>query len=143
MLEAIAGIFLLLISHKYITKVVTAMFGQELIEDPKDFLGNFFMHLANNFSLRMHIFIGLYMLVHGLVNIGIVVALTHKKLWAFPIVGGLLVIFIIYQVYMVIHKFSIIMILLIIIDLVIISLLRFEYLKQKELLEKQMHKKHR
>ncbi len=133
LLESIAGLFVLLISQRSITRLAQLILGQELLEDPKDIVGNFFMNLANNLSMRMHVFIGLYILVHGIVNIGIALALYYKKLWAFPVVGVLMAIFIIYQIYTLIQVFSLVMVLLTIVDIALLSLLHFEYERQKRI----------
>ena len=127
LLETLAGIIILIISQRSITRFAQMLFGHELLEDPRDFFGNLFMNAATNLSVRMHIFVGIYIIVHGLANVGIALALYYKKRWAFPTVGVLMVLFIIYQIYTVVHTFSIVMILLTITDIAILSLLRFEY----------------
>jgi uncharacterized membrane protein len=126
-LESIAGIIVLFASQRMITRFVQFIFGQEFIEDPHDLFGSFFLNLANNLSVRMHVFIGLYILVHGLVNIALVLALIHKKRWAFPAAGALMGIFVIYQIYTICFTFSLLMIFLTITDLIILALLKFEY----------------
>jgi len=132
-LEAAAGILLLIVDSKSLSRLVEWVFGQELLEDPHDFFGNFFMHIAKNLSLKMHVFFGIYMLVHGIVHIAIVFALIHKKLWAFPVAGIVLSLFVVYQIYSIIHSFSILIIVLTIIDLIILSLLKFEYDRLKRI----------
>jgi len=135
-LESIAGIITLLVSQRTMTRLVQFIFGQELIEDPHDFFGSFFMNIASNLSVRMHVFIGLYILVHGLVNVGMVLSLVHKKRWAYPAVGILLGIFVIYQIYTIFHTYSLLMIILTITDIIILALLKFEYDWQKKNLKK-------
>jgi len=126
-LEAAAGIVVLTVGSKSMTRLVEWIFGQEILEDPNDFFGNFFMNLARNLSLKIHIFFGIYLIVHGIVHIAIVFALIHKKLWAFPIAGIVLSLFMIYQIYQIIYSFSILLVILTAIDLIILSLLKFEY----------------
>jgi uncharacterized membrane protein len=71
------------------------------------------------------------MIIHGLVAIAVVIALVHKKMWAFPAAGILLVLFIIYQIYRLTLAFSLILLILTLIDIAIIFFLRYEYRRTK------------
>ena len=126
-IESLTGMFLLFFGSRSLNRIVQRVFGQELLEDPSDPIGNFFMNLANKLSLRMHIFFGIYLIVHGIVNIAVVFALIHKKRWAFPMAGIILLLFVVYQVYQLVRSFSILMLVLTAIDIVILSLLKVEY----------------
>jgi uncharacterized membrane protein len=125
--ETALGVFLLSAGSRSLTRVVQFIFGYELIEDPNDFFGNLFMNIARNLSLQMHIFISLFLILHGLISIGIVMALVYKKRWVFPIVGTVLVLFIIYQLYQIVLTLSVFMIALTLIDMILLGLLKFEY----------------
>jgi uncharacterized membrane protein len=103
-LEFIVGIFLVIAGTRPSSRVAQYIFGHGIISSRGDVVGNFLLNLAHNLSLRMHIFVGLYMIVHGIVHIGIVLALVYKKLWAFPIVGVVLSLFLVYQIYQIIHE---------------------------------------
>ena len=126
-LESIVGIFLLIAGTRPSSRVAQYIFGHEVISDRTTIIGSFLLRIAHNLSLKMHIFVGSYMIVHGIVNIGMVLALVYKKLWAFPIVGILLALFLVYQIYQLVHVFSIILLLLTIADVIILSLLKIEY----------------
>jgi uncharacterized membrane protein len=130
-IEAAAGMLLLIAGSRSLARFVEWIFGNELLEDPSDPIGNFFINIANNLSLKMHIFFGIYLLVHGLVNIGIVFALVHKKRWAFPMAGAILILFVIYQAYQLLRSFSMTIMVLTFIDLIILSLLKIEYSRSK------------
>ena len=133
LIESITGLILLIAGSRSMTRAVQWVFGNELLEDPHDAMGNFFMNLANNLSLRMHMFVALYMIVHGIAHIMIVLALLYRKRWAYGIAGIMLSLFVLYQIYQIIHQiihantFSILLTILTIIDVIIISLLRIEY----------------
>jgi uncharacterized membrane protein len=109
------------------TSIVQRIFGNELIEDPSDVLGNLFMNFAHSLSLRLKAFLAIFMIAHGLINIGIVLALMHKKLWVFPIVSSLLALLITYQTYMFVHNHSITLLIITFVDVVLFGLLGVEY----------------
>lgn len=75
----------------------------------------------------MHLLVTLYLLVHGLVFVMVVIALVHRKLWAFPAAGLVLLGFIIYQIYELAVAFSVLLLIFTILDLMIIVFLRYEY----------------
>jgi uncharacterized membrane protein len=129
-IECGIGTILLFLNSKQMISVVQILFGHELIEDPKDFFGNILMNAASNMSLRMHEFISLYILIHGLLNVGLVLALMTKKKWAFPIAGGIIGIILLYEIYQFFHGHSITLLALIIVDICILLLLHFEYKRQ-------------
>ena len=125
--EALTGIVLLFMNSRSMTRFVQWLFGEELLRDPTDPLGNFFMNLAQTLYLKIHIFFGIYLIVHGIVHIAVVLSLVHKKRWAFPIAGIILAIFIFYQIYHLVKSFSVIMLVLTILDIMILSLLKIEF----------------
>ena len=58
---------------------------------------------------------------------GLVIALWMKKLWAYPLTGIVIVLFALYQVYLLVVTHSLFQLFLTILDVVILLLLRFEY----------------
>ena len=136
LLETIAGIVLIFLSSKNISSIVQAIFGQVLVRDPDDFIANLFMNAAKNLSLHLHQFISLFMIVHGLINIGIVLALLHKKLWVFPIVSSVLGLLIIYQTYHFVFNHSLTLLIITFVDIIIFGLLGFEYHRLKDIISR-------
>jgi uncharacterized membrane protein len=128
-LEVIGSFVLFFVSMNTLNLFIRALFGSELLEDPKDFLAGYLIHLASNMSVSSQIFLALYLLIHGLIKMGLVIALWTKRLWAYPVAGILLIFFTLYQIYLFMHTYSILQFFLTITDIVILLLLRFEYNK--------------
>jgi uncharacterized membrane protein len=125
--EAISGIVLIILGSRHLSRIVQWAFGQELLEDPKDVLGNLFMNAASSMSVHVYMFISLYMIVHGIANAVIAYALIKRRLWFFPVAGVMLTFFIIYQLYLIIRAPNITMILLTMIDMTLLVFLKSEY----------------
>ncbi len=132
LLETIAGVMLLFASSATISRIVEAIFGRELVSDPDDVMANFFMNAARNMSLHVHQLISVIMIVHGILSIGIMLALMKKKLWVFPVVSSLLALTIIYQIYEFVFNHSIILLIITFVDIAIFALLGQEFHKAKK-----------
>ena len=136
-LELIGGMILLFIQPASISKVIGFFANNELIEDPKDVIANYFMHLSQTISVRMQVFAGIYLIIHAIINIGLFTLLWQKKKWAFPLAGSILTILIAYQVYLITQTYSMILIVFTLVDVVILALLRFEYVRSYPAMEKE------
>jgi uncharacterized membrane protein len=132
-IEILLGTILFFLKHSVITRIVQFMYGKELVEDPNDYFGNLLMDTALKFSEHWQKFFSTYLIIHGLASIGIVLALSHKKLWVFPYVAALLSFFIVYQAYQFFQGYSIFMLIFIMIDITILFLLQFEYKRLKKM----------
>jgi uncharacterized membrane protein len=98
-LEIIGGTLLFTLNEKRLTTLVKTLASDELSEDPHDKVINFFLQLAQHFSLNDRLFVSIYLLLHGLVKLGLVLALLQRKVWAYPMAMGVFGIFIAYQLY--------------------------------------------
>src|SRR6185312_7398437 len=114
-----------------LTQFVLFLTQGELIEDPKDFLANFFLKSAEQLSISSQHFAALYLLSHGLIKIFLVVGLFRKKLWAYPISIAVFGVFIIYQMYRFTVTGSLWLIIFTIFDLVVVILTIHEYTYMK------------
>jgi uncharacterized membrane protein len=98
-MEIVGGIALLAISPAWILRVVAFLTQDELAEDPHDLVANYLLHAAQGFSVGGERFVALYLSSHGIIKLGLVVALLKDRLWAYPVAvivfGG----FILYQLY--------------------------------------------
>ncbi len=125
--EMITGIGAFFVSHNALVSFAHAITRNELLEDPDDRLANYLLHAAQHLSFASEHFIGIYLTSHGLVKLGLVVALLMRKLWAYPLAIGVFGLFIVYQVY----RFTITgapsLIFLTVVDLVVIVLTWHEY----------------
>lgn len=125
--ETIGGILLYSISAGSILRVITYLVHDEIQEDPHDVIANYFLHLAQTFGGSSQSFAALYLLIHGVINALIVIALWKEKLWAYPLSFAALGAFIVYQLYLLTFGYSLWLVLFTILDIVIIFLVWHEY----------------
>lgn len=130
-LELIAGIILLITKSNFISNFVQRIFQHELFEDPKDLIANYFVQTSTNISVSLLLFVAIYLIIHGIIKIGIFLGLWYKQAWAYPIAAIVLSLFVIYQSIRLFSNHSIILLFLILVDISIIILLRFEYKRVK------------
>jgi uncharacterized membrane protein len=128
--ELIGGILLLLLTPTRIHRVVVALTQGELSEDPHDFIATHLLHTANGLTGSAVLFGGIYLLTHGIVKVALVTALLLNKLWAYPWMIFVLIIFIGYQLYRIALSPSAGLIALTVFDLIIVALTGREYRQQ-------------
>lgn len=133
LLELAGGFALLFTSQAVISRIVGALTRGELSEDPHDFVANTVVHASYNLTGDAGHFAVLYLLIHGVINLGLAVSLLLNKLWAYPALIVSLVIFIGYQLERYSHTHSVWLLLLSIFDIVLVWLAWREYRKQKAL----------
>lgn len=127
LLEVIGGLFLLLSTPQSLSKLAATLLTSELLEDPKDLVANTLLHAVQRLSANAQVFASVYLLIHGIVKVGLVVALWKKKLWAYPLAGVVLTLFTVYQVYLFSHSGSLFQLFLTAVDVLILLLLWSEY----------------
>ncbi|MEJ2617402.1 MAG: DUF2127 domain-containing protein [Ignavibacteriaceae bacterium] len=93
---------------------------------------NYIMNAIHHLSANTTIFAAIYLLIHGLIKIGLVAALWKNKLWAFPTAILFLFAFLSYQLYRFFISHSPALLILSITDVVIILLVWHEYNYIKE-----------
>lgn len=132
-LELISGILLFFVTSDLLLKFIYYLFGHELIQDPTDFLVNALLNLFSNFPSSIKLFFVIYLLTHGIIKLGLIVALWKEKLWAYPLSEIIFSLFIIYQIYRYFQYPSAFLILLSVLDVFVIILiyLEFQILKNK------------
>jgi uncharacterized membrane protein len=126
-LESIGGLLLLFFSHHRIVSLVTHFTRHELGEDPSDFLANYLTRTAQSLSMTTQTFVAVYFLAHGIIKVGLVVALLKRKLWAYPLAMGVFLLFIMYQQYRYSITHSLWMPALSLLDFIVIMLTWLEY----------------
>lgn len=127
LLECIGGVILFSISSESITNALKYIFQYELVQDPADFLVNYLLNISQNLSLGGQSFWAAYLLVHGIVKLGIVACLLHKKSWSYILGGSVLSILVIYEILKFTQTHSVFLFLIAFIDITLIILLMFEY----------------
>ncbi len=126
-LESISGILLFFVTSDFLLRFVNYFFGHELKQDPADIFVNFLINLFSDHSGSLKIFFAIYLLIHGIIKLGLIVALWKEKLWAYPLSGIIFILFIFYQIYRYIQHPSVFLILLTFLDILVIILIYLEY----------------
>lgn len=126
-IETVGGILLYMMSAGSILQIVTFLVHDEIQEDPHDAIANYFLHLAQTFGGSSQSFAAFYLLIHGIINASIVIALWREKLWAYPAAFATLGAFIVYQLYLLTFGYSLWLLLFTILDIIIIFLVWHEY----------------
>ncbi len=121
-LEIAGGLLLLFITPETINHVARFLTQGELSQDPHDFIANHILKSAHHLSGSSLTYGAIYLLSHGVVKLFVIIQVLREKLWAYKALIGVLGIFVIYQTYQMIVKFSTGIFLLTIFDLIIIYL---------------------
>lgn len=123
----LGGVALFAISPAFIVHVVAFLTQAEITEDPCDLVANYLRRAAVHLSLTGEHFISAYLVVHGVVKVGLVGALLKRKLRAYPLSIIVFAAFIVYQLYRFTLTRALGLIALSLFDLVVISLIYLEY----------------
>ncbi|MBU6231187.1 DUF2127 domain-containing protein [Patescibacteria group bacterium] len=113
-----------------LSKVISYLVDSELVEDPNDLVAHTVRHYLP-LVLNQSTFAAFYLLAHGIVKVGLVIALLYRKLWAYPTSLIVLGLFIVYQVYRWTQSHSIYMIALSFFDAVVMILIFKEWRRLK------------
>jgi uncharacterized membrane protein len=132
LLEIAGGIFLLIIKPEQVTRFVTWLTHDELSQDPHDFIASHILKSAHHLTGASLVFGAIYLLSHGIVKLVLVIEVIRDHLWAYIGLIVVTVLFVIYQVYRMVDKFSLGLLLLTIFDLIIIYLTQKEYRRHLE-----------
>ena len=127
LLEIVGGILAYFISQALLLRVVTALTQDELVDDPHDFVANYLLHTAQNFSVGTQHFTALYLASHGIIKLFVIVGLLREKLWYYPLALVVFGLFIIYQLYRFSFTHSPWLLVLTVFDLAIMGLTWHEY----------------
>jgi uncharacterized membrane protein len=73
--------------------------AHELSEDPHDLFARSLLHTATHLTHGTTLFGAIYLLSHGIAKVALVALVLRDKLWAYPWLIGLLLAFIVYQLY--------------------------------------------
>lgn len=97
--ETIIGFLILFLSRAKINSIFTYFARGELLEDPHDIVMNFLANIFQSISTNAKTFAAIYILVHGIINLCLVVGLYRQKLWAYLAMMITITTFIVYQIY--------------------------------------------
>jgi uncharacterized membrane protein len=120
-LELIGGTLVLLTPPAFVQRVAGYFTEEELGQDPHDLVATTIRHLADLYVTGpQQIFIGAYLLSHGIVKFALVIGLLKNKAWAYPSALIVFTLFVVYQLYLLAQHLSVWMFALTIFDLFII-----------------------
>lgn len=136
LLELIGGTLLLFIKPEQINHLARWLTQGELSEEPHDFIARHILKTAHDITGAGLIFGAVYLLSHGIVKVFLIVQVIRDRLWAYKALIAVIGLFVIYQIYRMVLKFSVSLLLLTLFDLVIIYLTQNEYRKHSARLEK-------
>lgn len=121
-LEVIVGVPLLFLDRGRLIDLVSGAATRELQEEPNQLLAQLILHEVGKLNSGVLLIGGIYLLVHGIVKLGIVTALVRGTQRLYPWAIGALSILFVVQVVDLAIKFSWGVLALTILDLVIIAL---------------------
>jgi uncharacterized membrane protein len=130
--EVVGGLLLLFLTPVRIRQLAASWTHEELSEDPHDAIATYVLHTAHGLSGHAVLFGAAYLLAHGVVKVVLVVALLLNKLWAYPWMIGVLLVFIAYQVYRIVLDPTAGLIGLTVFDAAIVALTWREYREQRQ-----------
>jgi len=132
-LEIIGGVLLLFVSPNQIQSVVRAITQHELSQDPHDLVARHLLIGAGHLTTGTTAFAAAYLLWHGAVKAGLVVALLMKLRWAYPLAVVAFIVFVIYQFYRYSHTRSAGLLVLSVVDVGVIVITWLEYKRLKSI----------
>ncbi len=128
--EIVGGLFLATPGRQITDNFIVALTRGEISEDPKDLIANYLIKLGDQVSGNVNFFAVFYLLLHGLINAGLAIALLKNKLWAYPLALSTFLIFIVYQIYRYIYTHSLLLLLLTLFDAFLVVVVYLEYKKK-------------
>ena len=130
--ELIGGTLLLFLTPARIDRALASLTQGELSEDPHDFIATHLLHTGNGLTGNALLFGAIYLLAHGIVKVVLVVALLLNKIWAYPWMIVVLILFISYQLYRIALNPTAGLVALTVFDVVIVALTWREYKQQRQ-----------
>ena len=128
-LEIVSGILLLALApstmERWLNWFDQAVIGGDLTAFPAANI----LRMGSEMTSGRYIFALTFLLPHGIVKVGLVLALLRQKLWAYPWALVALVLFLIYQIYLLVVHQTFMMGFLVVLDVVIIWLVWREWQK--------------
>lgn len=128
--EVAGSLWLLLIDPRWLQGRVAALVVPELREDPHDFVATHILRWATHLKQHAVLFAAIYMLSHGVAKLVVLMEIVRGRLWAYPGLIALTVLFAAYQLYhMTVAGLSAGYLAVTLFDLLIIGLTTVEYVK--------------
>ena len=130
-LQIIGGGLLLVLKESQVQGIVRALTQHELSRDRNDILARALSQAAESLSADARLFGAIYLLIHGVVKVGLVSALLRRQFWAYPAAMIVFALFVVYQMYRYTHTQSGWLVALSVLDLFVIVITWLEYKRLK------------
>lgn len=131
LLEILGGLLALFASPSRVNTFLDAITHHAVTRNPNAFIASHLLHASSTITGHAHYFIAFYLVSHGLAKAILVVALWLNRMWAYPGMIILLMLFILYQFYRMTFAMSWWLIWLTVFDIIVILLTYAEYKKQR------------
>lgn len=131
LVEVLGGLVLLLASPDGLRRLTRSWTRGELAEDPYDLIATRLLHSVDHLTGPAVLFGAVYLLVHGAVKVVLVVALLLNRLWAYPAMITVLLLFIGYQSYEIVRHPTAGLVALTLFDTAVLALTWREYRRQR------------
>src|SRR5579872_4453589 len=125
--ELVTGAVMLALNPAVISNFIFALARREWSYDSRDLLANFLVRAGLRMLNGGQHFVGIYLLVVGLINMGLVIGLLAGALWSYPAALGALALLMAYQLYRYTHTHAVALIALTLFDVIVWWLVWHEY----------------
>lgn len=129
--ETIVGAYLL-IGRGVLPEYVTGLARSELLKYPHDRIIDVLMHSLLRTAEHSMKLVAIYILVHGLLNIFLVVQLRRDRHWAYPVTIAIMSLLGVYQLYRISLYHSPLLVIATTLDVIFIVLAWHEYRRHQE-----------
>ncbi|MDO8499558.1 MAG: DUF2127 domain-containing protein [bacterium] len=133
--EILSGSLFLLSSRFTINNFLIYLASAELFEEPNGDLVSFIAVYLRDLSISTQLFIAVYILLHGLINIFLVVGLYQEKLWTYLGALYFMAAFVVYQVFRLVQTHSLWLAFISILDCGFMIIIWHEYIYHRDLLK--------
>ncbi|WP_433287981.1 DUF2127 domain-containing protein [Pseudonocardia sp. CA-142604] len=127
-IELIGAIVLLLVPATLVNHLVADVISRDLVGSPDGFLARHLVAGTAEFASGNRTFVILYLGLHGVVKLGLVVALLRRWMPAYPVAAVVLSVFVAYELYRAVRTGSVVLPLLAAVDILIIIMVVREYM---------------
>jgi uncharacterized membrane protein len=126
-IEMVAGILVYFANYTAINGVLFSVFHEELAESPRDPVWEYLIQEWHRFLGSSHTFWGLLFMIHGIIKFLLSIALLKNLLWAYPTAAAVFTLFVGYEIYSLINRPSLFLLLITIFDAAVVGLILHEY----------------
>jgi uncharacterized membrane protein len=128
-LKVLLGAALLHLHGRSVVDVFYTLMRHEITKSPRDPLVRFVHDWLTHVPWEITYFLAAYFIFWGAVDIILSVCLLQRRLWAYPVAGALIALFIIYSIARYTHTHSALLPMITVTDAFILALIVREYLR--------------